>query len=105
MRVKTLPRNQWSQKRTNHSIHAREQTVREHLVTLYEQALRAWDLDGFKLDFVDSFVPPPAVPQISMRLGRLSGHARRICGRTSERSPHPGSLSIILSTARPAAIY
>ncbi|MEK3671582.1 MULTISPECIES: glycoside hydrolase family 36 protein [unclassified Paenibacillus] len=29
--------------------------VREYLISLYEQALLDWDLDGFKLDFVDSF--------------------------------------------------
>ena len=29
--------------------------VREYLIETYESALRAWDLDGFKLDFVDSF--------------------------------------------------
>lgn len=29
--------------------------VREYLIGVYERALREWDLDGFKLDFVDSF--------------------------------------------------
>lgn len=29
--------------------------VREYLISLYEQALLDWDLDGFKLDFVDCF--------------------------------------------------
>ncbi len=29
--------------------------VREFLIGTYEAALREWDLDGFKLDFVDSF--------------------------------------------------
>lgn len=29
--------------------------VREFLVNIYETALREWDLDGFKLDFIDSF--------------------------------------------------
>ncbi len=29
--------------------------VREFLVGTYEKALKEWDLDGFKLDFVDSF--------------------------------------------------
>ncbi|AIQ68815.1 glycoside hydrolase family 36 protein [Paenibacillus graminis] len=29
--------------------------VREYLTGIYEQAVRDWDLDGFKLDFVDSF--------------------------------------------------
>lgn len=29
--------------------------VREYLISLYEKALQDWDLDGFKLDFVDCF--------------------------------------------------
>jgi len=32
--------------------------VREFLISTYEAALRGWDLDGFKLDFVDAFEPP-----------------------------------------------
>ncbi|HEY3330312.1 MAG TPA: glycoside hydrolase family 36 protein [Capsulimonadaceae bacterium] len=37
--------------------------VREYLIGLYEKAVREWDLDGFKLDFVDSFRanPEPAL--------------------------------------------
>jgi alpha-galactosidase len=31
--------------------------VRDYLITTYEQAMLAWDVDGFKLDFVDSFGP------------------------------------------------
>lgn len=31
--------------------------VREYLIGLYESAIREWDLDGLKLDFVDSFAP------------------------------------------------
>lgn len=29
--------------------------VREYLVSTYENAMRDWDLDGFKLDFIDAF--------------------------------------------------
>lgn len=29
--------------------------VREYLIGIYEKAMREWDLDGFKLDFIDSF--------------------------------------------------
>lgn len=29
--------------------------VREYLISVYKEALLAWDLDGFKLDFIDSF--------------------------------------------------
>ena len=36
--------------------------VREYLIQLYEQAVRDWDLDGFKLDFVDSFHPSDNEP-------------------------------------------
>lgn len=34
--------------------------VREHIITIYEQAVKAWDLDGFKLDFVDQFISAEA---------------------------------------------
>lgn len=30
--------------------------VRQFLIGLYKKALEAWDLDGFKLDFIDAFV-------------------------------------------------
>ncbi len=29
--------------------------VRTHLITIYAKALKEWDLDGFKLDFIDEF--------------------------------------------------
>lgn len=29
--------------------------VREYLINIYETAIREWDLDGFKLDFIDNF--------------------------------------------------
>lgn len=32
--------------------------VREYLITTYENAVKEWDLDGFKLDFIDSFSQP-----------------------------------------------
>ena len=31
--------------------------VREYLITTYVEALKEWNLDGFKLDFIDSFRP------------------------------------------------
>ncbi|PAW76608.1 MAG: alpha-galactosidase [Verrucomicrobia bacterium Tous-C9LFEB] len=34
--------------------------VREYLIALYEKAIRDWDLDGLKLDFVDRFNPTAA---------------------------------------------
>ena len=36
--------------------------VRDFLIGLYERHLREWDLDGFKLDFVDSFSLPDGRP-------------------------------------------
>lgn len=33
----------------------RYREVREYLVSIYEKAVRDWDLDGLKLDFIDSF--------------------------------------------------
>lgn len=33
--------------------------VREYIINIYEKALLEWDLDGFKLDFVDEFVVTP----------------------------------------------
>lgn len=32
--------------------------VREYLISKYENAVKEWDLDGFKLDFVDNFRQP-----------------------------------------------
>lgn len=32
--------------------------VRDYLIGIYEQAMREWKLDGFKLDFIDSFNLP-----------------------------------------------
>lgn len=37
--------------------------VREYLIATYERALVEWDLDGFKLDFVDSFHGDGSEPQ------------------------------------------
>ena len=32
--------------------------VREYLISCYERAIREWDIDGFKLDFIDAFRQP-----------------------------------------------
>lgn len=32
--------------------------VREYIINTYENAVRDWDLDGFKLDFIDAFYSP-----------------------------------------------
>lgn len=39
------------------TIDPRFPDVREYLINLYEKAIRDWDLDGLKLDFVDRFNP------------------------------------------------
>jgi alpha-galactosidase len=44
--------------------------VREYLIGLYERAMREWDLDGFKLDFVDCFSPRAGTPRQSDGDGR-----------------------------------
>lgn len=36
--------------------------VRAYLIDTYVKALKDWDLDGFKLDFIDSFRPDGALP-------------------------------------------
>jgi len=40
-----------------HVLDPRFPEVREYLISLYEKAVGAWDFDGLKLDFVDSFAP------------------------------------------------
>lgn len=40
-------------KRGTGALDPRFPEVREHLVATWEQALRKWDVDGFKLDFID----------------------------------------------------
>lgn len=39
--------------------------VREYLVSTYENAMRDWDLDGFKLDFIDAFKFDGADPAVA----------------------------------------
>ena len=38
--------------------------VREYLIGIYERAVKEWDLDGLKLDFIDSFKTPPEDPAV-----------------------------------------
>ncbi len=40
---------------THNTLDPRYPEVREYLIGIYEDAVRNWDLDGLKLDFVDSF--------------------------------------------------
>lgn len=46
-------------KREWHVLDPRYPAVREFLMGLYERALLDWDLDGFKLDFLDEFAVTP----------------------------------------------
>lgn len=39
--------------------------VREFIIGIYEDALKKWNLDGFKLDFIDRFVLPCEDPAIA----------------------------------------
>ena len=39
--------------------------VREYLVSTYERALREWDIDGLKLDFIDAIKTPARDPAIA----------------------------------------
>lgn len=45
--------------RTWHVLDPRYPEVREFILTLFEQALEKWDVDGFKMDFIDEFVVTP----------------------------------------------
>lgn len=45
----------FDKERGAYTLDPRYPDVRAYLIDLYEQALRTWDLDGFKLDFIDSF--------------------------------------------------
>ncbi len=36
--------------------------VREHLINIYKHAVQEWNLDGFKLDFIDDFKRYPETP-------------------------------------------
>lgn len=42
--------------------------VRRYLISTYQKALKDWDLDGFKLDFIDSFHSYPDTPQWNKKM-------------------------------------
>lgn len=48
-----------------HVFDPRFPEVREFLINTYETALKEWDIDGFKLDFIDSFVMPATDPAVA----------------------------------------
>lgn len=45
-----------------YTLDPRYPEVRQYLIDIYANALKAWDLDGFKLDFIDSFRMVPETP-------------------------------------------
>jgi len=53
----------WDERLGTATLDPRFPEVREYLIGIYEKAMREWDLDGFKLDFIDSFratrISPP----------------------------------------------
>ncbi len=46
--------------------------VREYLINIYRKAAREWGLDGFKLDFIDSFQLFPETPDFDARWDTVS---------------------------------
>lgn len=46
-------------KRAWHVLDPRYPEVREFIISLFEDALNEWDVDGFKMDFIDEFVVTP----------------------------------------------
>ena len=61
----------WRDSHGAYVLDPRYPEVREYLTGLYEKAMREWDLDGFKLDFIDSFcatrIAPPYAPGMDCR--------------------------------------
>jgi alpha-galactosidase len=53
---KTMLLDKSGDNETFFSLDPRYKKVREYLSNLYENAIKEWDLDGLKLDFIDSFV-------------------------------------------------
>ncbi len=46
-------------------VDPRFREVREYLVQMYEQAITQWDIDGLKLDFIDTFAQFPDAEQVT----------------------------------------
>ena len=53
---KTMLLDESGDKKTFFALDPRYKEVRSYLSSLYEKAVKEWDLDGLKLDFIDSFV-------------------------------------------------
>ena len=61
----------WNERLGAATLDPRYPDVREYLISIYEKAMTEWDLDGFKLDFIDSFcatrIAPPHQPAMDCR--------------------------------------
>lgn len=61
----------WRESHGAYVLDPRYPEVRKYLTGVYEKAMREWDLDGFKLDFIDSFCAtreaPPYAPGMDCR--------------------------------------
>ena len=61
----------WNEKLQTATLDPRYPEARQYLISIYEKALVEWDLDGFKLDFIDSFcatrIAPPYQPGMDCR--------------------------------------
>ncbi|MBR6552280.1 MAG: alpha-galactosidase [Clostridia bacterium] len=53
---KTMLLDESGDNKTFFALDPRYKKVRDYLSNLYENAIKEWDLDGLKLDFIDSFV-------------------------------------------------
>jgi alpha-galactosidase len=63
--------------------------VREYLITIYEKALKDWDLDGFKLDFVDCFFGgPECLPGDGRDIASVPEAADRLLSNVMARLRH-----------------
>lgn len=60
-----------------YALDPRYPEVREYIVSHYVRMMRDWDLDGFKLDFIDSFRMTKETPRLPRRDGlRRAGGCR-----------------------------
>ncbi len=52
----------WNERLGTATLDPRYPDVREYLIAIYEKAMKEWNLDGFKLDFIDSFCATRIAP-------------------------------------------
>ncbi|MFH1377137.1 MAG: glycoside hydrolase family 36 protein [Planctomycetota bacterium] len=70
----------FEERNQNGFLDPRYPDVREYLIRVYEQAVNDWNLDGLKLDFVDSFYDGPDAPRANaeMDIASVSAAADRL---------------------------